>query len=337
VGDMVRNPAMKVFALIAGTTYDLTNLDGYTLLEYSGLGIANVRRLSQRGPFQHGDSDLGFRQDPRLIGLTWGVWGRGDRRLADLESLRVQLYGIFRPRDDDDVQLRFYMPGGRVRAADVNLLGAFEAGTAAYEGYAAQRIAGAFRAADQRLYDPTQQTLTFSLLSTMTGWDIEEIGQTTADGWDIEEIGQTTADGWNIGESVFNQTQTILYAGGSLTADIEYPIIRINGPISSAVVNNQTTGEKIDLSDGGGLELLLGEYVDIDLTAKTLLDNNDVSVDQYLTGDSDLATFHLSYNTEKLADGSRSDGNNVIQVTGAGSTLSTSVTITWYARYIGVD
>lgn len=331
--------AVQVFARSGGTLYDLNHLDGLVLLNYSGLGMANVRRLTQRGPFQQGDTDLGFRVDPRTVGLTWGIWGRGERPLYDLEEARVKLYGIFRPRDDDPIQLLFITPAGQKRQMDVNLVGAVDGGSGSYEGYGEQRIGAAFKASDPRLYNPVQKSLTFDLLDTADGWNIEEVGETTADGWGIEETGQTTADGWQIGVSLLNRTQTLAYATGSLAADVEYPVIRVNGPINAPVIDNLTTGEKLDFSGEGGLVLGMGEYVEIDLSysTKSIVNQAGESVEQYLTEDSDLATWHLAYNTEKLADGSRSDGNNTIRVIGTGATLATNVQILWYERFIGID
>lgn len=316
---MMRQCDVQVFASIAGNTYSLNNFSGYTLLEYSGLGIANTRRLSQRGPYQHGDTDLGYRQDPRSIMISWGVWGDGDHAAFALEALRTQLFSIFRPREGDPVRLLFIMPDGRKRQADVNLQGAFDGGSQSYEGYAAQRLAAAFKASDPRLYHPQQQSTSFNLLSSISGLPIPFTVPIP------------------IGESTLNTTQNIVYADGDVLAAVEYPTITIYGPITSPVIENLTTDETVSFTAGGGLTIGSGEFIVVNLNNKTALDQDGNAVDSYLSDDSDLAAFHLSYASEKLYDGSyNTDGSNAIRVQGDGVNLITRVDMTWYDRYEGV-
>lgn len=316
---MTKRCAVQVFARVAGETYALNNIEGFTLLDYFGLGLVNVSRLSQRGPYQHGDTDLGYRQDARVIGLTWGIWGSGERPLYDLGELRTRLYSIFRPRDDDPVQLLFVMPDGRKRQADVNLQGAFDGGSQSYEGYAAQRLAAVFKASDPRLYHPKQQSTSFNLLSSISGLPIPFTVPIP------------------IGESALNTTQNIVYADGDILAAVEYPTITVHGPITSPIIENLTTDEIIAFTAGDGLTIGSGEFIVVNLNNKTALDQDGNAVDGYLSDDSDLAAFHLSYASEKLYDGSyNTDGTNAIRVQGDGVNLITRVDIKWFNRFEGV-
>lgn len=335
----IREQEIIMRAISGGITYDLTSLNsGFVLIDYDGFGISEINRLAQSGPFQAGDTDLGFSQEPRYLMLTWELV-KGTN--TDLWNHRAEVMGIFRARVADPVQIIVDLPNGEQRATDVNLDGQFDMPRADRADGVTQRAAVSLKASDPRLYDPQQKFVTFQLLSTLVGWEIEETGQTTSDGWNIEETGQATADGWNIGVSVLNVTQTVSYAGNAIYADIEYPLIRIFGPIDSPVLTNKTTGEVIDLSANGGLSLGLGEFVEIDLRyegGKTIKNQAGVDVSQYLSSDSDLATWHLSYNTEliDIINGTRSDGDNVINVSGTGVTLATRVDIFYYDRYIGM-
>ena len=314
-----------------------TILNGYFLREIDGLGY-EVRRLSQRGPFQKGDTDLGFAHDARLLTLVWDLQQGSP---ADLWTLRAELMGVFRPRTGDPAQLIFTFPNGDRRACDMNLDGTFNYSPSDRRDARTQSIAAVLKSDnDPRLYDPIRKQVEFNLLDFISGWEIEETGETTADGWNIEETGQTTGDGWNIGVSTINKIGTISYGNGYVYADVEYPVIRIFGPITSPKVENLTTGEVLDFSANGGLSLSLGQWVEIDLryrSGKTAVDQDGNSVDQYLTTDSDLATWHLSYNTELLdaALGTRSTGDNQIRVTGGGANLSTRVQVLYYDRYLG--
>lgn len=309
---------LRIVATVASERLLLTG-NGITVLDYSGLGMANVRRLSEVGPFQLGETDLDYRQDSRIVMLKLGLTGRGRDPLLDLENLRQRLMTVFRPRVNDPVTLTL-TTNGRYLQLDGNLEGLMDVPMREWVGYADQVMALTVKAGDPRLYDPRQRSLSFNLIDALAGWNVP---------WPIP---------WLIGESNLNVTQTVYYANGSKSAAEEYPIIRIGGPIYGPVVENLTTGEQLAFTAEGGLLLEPGEYVDINLGYgyKTAVNQDGDSVEQYLNEENDLATWHLAYNTELLSDGTRCDGNNTIRVTGIGATLLTEVTLTYYDRYLGL-
>jgi hypothetical protein len=236
------------------------------------------------------------------------------------------------------VQLVFHLPTGQLRAADVYLEGNLDYQTNNRRDGRTQGVQFVVKASDPRLYDPGQKIESAFLKQSSIGWEIEETGQTTLDGWMIEETGATTLLGWNIGESQFNQSITINYGSNSPLSDIEYPIITLIGPLTNPIITNLETGEVLNFTNNGGLQLAAGDTVIIDTRYgfKTVTDAAGNRLDFYLTDDSDLATFHLAYNSELLPDGTRSDGTNVIQITGGGATLATLVRVTYYDRYVGI-
>lgn len=307
-------------ANVAGESYDLNDGQEIRLLDYD-MGLAAVRRLSQRAPAQLGDTDLGYRVDPRYIDLFWAIHGVD---VDDYRDIRERVLTIFQPRDDDAVQLIFDF-GDRIRALDVNLDGELNWQDRIER---TERVSGVFKASDPRLYDPELRTVLFNLAASgaeVNGWAIP---------WPIP---------WPIGTDVLNMTATILYAGGSRLAAVEFPIIRIFGPITNPVITNQTTGEVLDLSDNGGLELVdPTEWVEIDLAspprrdAKTIRDQDGAGAEQYLTTGSDFATWHLAPAGERLPEGNYATGQNVINVSGTGVTSQTLVTLRYYDRYQGV-
>ena len=300
-----------------GVTYNLANNPRYQVEAVDGLGF-DVPRLSQSGPGQLGDTDLGFAQRPRsiIIRMAANACDVAD----DLFDLRETVATIFRPRARDAAVCEFTMPNGNVRNADCFTEGLFGFRQSDRIG-PAQRITISLKASDPRLYDPTPRSLEFNLLASSTG------------GLPIPFTIPIP-----IGRSTLAGSQTIAYAGLSRLASIEFPIITISGPITSPVILNATTGEKIDLT---GLEVATGDQVIIDLSgkprrdSKTIRDQDGNSVAQFLSNDSDLATFHLSYAGELLDNGSYSDGNNVITVSGSDANSLTSVLINWFDRYEG--
>lgn len=309
---------LRIVATVAGERLLLTG-SGITLLDYSGLGMANVRRLSEVGPFQLGETDLDYRQDSRIVMLKLGLTGRGRDPLLDLENLRQRLMTVFRPRVNDPVTLTL-TTNGRLLQLDGNLEGLMDVPMREWVGYADQMMTLTVKAGDPRLYDPRLRTISFNIVTALAGWNIP---------WPIP---------WSIGESILDVTQTIYYANGDKSAAEEYPIIRIAGPIYAPVVENLTTGEQLAFTAEGGLLLEPGDYVDINLGYgyKTAVNQLGASVEQYLSDGNDLATWHLAYNTELLNNGTRCDGTNAIRVTGIGATLNTEVVLTYYDRYLGL-
>lgn len=305
-------------ALAAGQVYDLNDGTEIALLTYD-LGLSPVRRLAQRSPLQDGDTDLGYRIDPRFTDLGWVLRGAS---LTDYRDIRARFQEVWVPRDTPTV-LTFTFED-RVRALGVHLDGELNWGERAGT---LEKVSGVFKASDPRLYDPSIHTAQFSLAGTGggAGWPIP---------WPIP---------WPIGDDTLNLALDLLYADGSRLGAPEYPRITIFGPITDPVITNETTGEVIDLSGGTGLTLAdATEWVEIDLAgpdrrdAKTIRDQDGNSLDQFLAATSDLATWHLAPAGERLPDESWSTGTNVVRVTGSGVTSQTLVTLNYYDRYWAV-
>lgn len=309
----------QLTAATAGQVYDLNDGAKIALMAYD-LGLANIRRLAQRPPLQQGDTDLGFRIDPRYVDLFWAIQGTS---LIDYRAIRDRFLEVWVPRDEA-VVLTFTFED-QVRALDVYLDGELNW----HDRIAAvEKVSGVFKASDPRLYDPEVRTFLFNLASEGS----------SGDGWTIP-----WAIPWAIGTDVLNGATTLLYAGGSRLAAPEYPVIRISGPIDNPAIINETTGETIDLSANGGLSIpSSAEWVDIDLSgydrrdSKTIRDQAGTSVDQYLSTDSDLATWHLAPAGERLYNGSYATGSNIIRVTGDNVNSLTVVSLTYYDRYHGL-
>jgi phage-related protein len=62
-----------------------------------------------------------------------------------------------------------------------------------------------------------------------------------------------------------NDDETIINAGNERTC----PVLRINGPITTAEIVNLTTNQTVNLTH----TLLEGEYIDIDCLNQTIVDN----------------------------------------------------------------
>lgn len=328
---------MGLTAVSGGKTWVLNRRD-INLRAHAGLGMLGITRIYQKAPGQAGATDLGSDQAVRPISLVWQLIGHD---LASLYLLREELLIALQSRDADPVQLIFNIPGIGNRAADVNLTGDLDFDAADKDSFT-WSVAATFEAGDPRLYDPALVTVTLTPTAGVAGWTVDDGsgsggGANSAYGWTVG--GSGSGRGWLTGGSTISGETTIGYAGGSRAAAAEFPQLTISGPISSPVIENVTTGERIDLS---GLSVASSDSIVVNLAngpfgsgSPTIRDSGGQSVEEYLTSDSDLGTWHLAPAGELLYDGTRCDGDNLIRFQGGGGAATTQLDVAYYNRYIG--
>ncbi len=293
---------MKFEAIVAGVTYDLSDITTFIFIEESELGMAPVRRLTESGPLQHGASDVGFRLSPRKFRLK--LAGNADDGTT-LDTRRAALLNIFKPRNDP-LQIRKTLNDGGLRQIDCFWNGGLTFRSSERQGMSPVEVIELL-APDPTFYDPTAVAVNFGL----TGGS--------------GEFAIPLEIPWNIGSSVINQVKDITYAGTWLT----YPIITIYGPIEDAVITNETMDLKLDFT---GVTIAAGTWYVIDTRYghKTVTKNDGTNKIADLTDDSDLATFHLA------ADPDAAGGVNSVRIEGSGVTEATQVYMSYYTRYVGV-
>jgi hypothetical protein len=302
-------------ATIAGQSY---NLNGPNMrLQPYDLGMPAQRRLWQRSPSQNGRTELGGLWEPRFLDLSWKLIGL---TLENFWDLRQEIQEVFVFRGAEPVVLTFQLAGGLTRSLDVFLDGELSWG----RKHTNTTVSGVFVAPDWRLYEPTPYTVTYD----------------TGGGGGLPIPFTIPVP---IGASSLRAaTGTIPYANGSRLAAPEFPVIVLTGPMRNPVIQNTTTGERIALTDNGGLMLGAGEFVTVDLSglprrdSKTIRNQNGEDISQYLTTDSDFNTFHLAPAGERLFNGTIATGDNTIIVTADGLTALSSVSLRYYNRYAGV-
>lgn len=285
-------------AIKGGTTYNLSDGSLGYRAEEAGLGLAPLRRYSQRGPRQHGTTPTGYRLEPRIIQLGFVFstlsWSAHYTR-------RDALMEIFKP-DDEPIALRWTLPNGNVRQIDALYNGGLDFATAGLGGLL-QRIAVELLADDPVFYDPVEQ----EVMVTNNLW--------------TGGMAVPMAVPMSVGVSSFSGSDAIAYGGSRLT----YPSLRIYGPIVSPVITHDELDLSIPLTRGGAI-IGLGEAWDIDLGGglKTITDNAGVSRMGWLADESDLAVFRIEGAT------------NTIGMTGSGATGATKLRVRYLDRFIGL-
>ena len=79
---------------------DAPFIDGFLTIYLSGTigwGLAPSHRITQRGPFQEGDSDIDFRLDPRVLSLPFVAPAS---TIDNHFSIRNTLLKVFKPGND---------------------------------------------------------------------------------------------------------------------------------------------------------------------------------------------------------------------------------------------
>lgn len=270
----------------------------------TNLGLPPIRRLRQRGPFQQGVSDRGFRLDERTLLLELFFQATS---LADADTRRDTLAEIFKPTSVP-LKLRVTRDDGQVRQIDCYAEGVIDFPDTPLNDRVgvSQRVVASVYCPEPVWYNPTLRTLSF--------------GSLVGDGLEVP-----ASIPWiSVSAGSLNRTEAFDYIGNWS----EFPTITLVGPGTSFVVTNLSTDEKLDFT---GATLAGGETYTIDLRYEyqTVTSSVHGDVQANLTADSDLATWHLAANPEVA------DGVNTIQVAVAsGFTTATQVFVQYYERYI---
>ncbi len=292
-------------AVVNGETFELSDRNPFDVISVTGVGIAPTRRLTQRGPLQHGETDIGFRLDPRNINLVLAIKAV-DRAAAD--TARLTLAHIFGPRQSEPVKLRHTRDDGQVRQIDCRALGIVDTPITEDERIAEfQRVGVQLVASDPNWYDPVTVNAPFI---TVTGsyWEVPMVVPL-----DVAPI------------AAIDMSDNVEYLG---TFD-EYPLITLLGPLTDAVITNETTGDILDFT---GTTIAGGDYYTVDLRYgyKTVTEDNGTNRIAKLTAASDLATWRLASVLET------GNGVNRIHVEATSTTAASKVSIVYTNRYVSL-
>lgn len=291
-------PNGETFELLRGvTTLDISDLMNYHVIEFDGFGAPPLRRLTQRGPMQHGDSDVGFRLDPRTMRVS--VLARASTP-AGMHTDREALMGMLRP-GNDAVKLRWTFQG-KQRQIDCHLSGGLTLPSGAMVANNFRDVIE-LRASDPTWYDPNGGSVQFVQTGGGSPWAVPVVFPT------------------NFGASNLAGSASINLS--DVNAWDTFPLIYATGPVTNLVIVNTATGDKLDFtgsSIGGGVTYT----IDLRYGYKTVIDSSAVNRIGQLTSDSNIATWRLI------------PGYNTITVTGSSISAATNIYIQYNTRYLGV-
>ncbi len=291
-------------------TFD-NSIDRFLLSTATGTGMPDIEYITQRGPYQHGETVLDYRLRPRTIQLNHR------RNACDRYSyweVRADMLNLMRPNYHLGDQfgpgrLRKILPDGSIR--DIYVLFddglPFSSSSSVWDEFSVEEQIR-WIAHDPIFFNPDGSSQEWTL--------------TDLDHWILP---WTFPGEFLFGSGVLSETIDITYTGTWLT----YPTVVFVGPMITPRIENLTTDEKIELN----YIIPSGRYVTVDLGYgnKTVTDDLGTNLFGVITSDSDLAEFHLAPHPEAT------NGVNQIRVVASGLTVGvSSVYLYWNEKYIGM-
>jgi uncharacterized membrane protein YgcG len=294
------------------------------LMTEQGFGMPPIQYVTSVGPFQHGETLRDWFLTPRIIELMISNNSTNRNEYTRQRALLLDAIRPNRQSNDNNREpgvLRKRLSDGSIR--DLKVVVESGPGFGArdlsrWDEYRFQEIIR-FIAHDPILFNPTQQCRSF--LANGSG------GGSPGSGGGTQLVFPMTfpvtfgiGTGSSGGGSGSGSGSTLQYNGTWQ----EYPQIVIHGPVTSPVIENLTTGERLALET----DILTDETVTFDLTyaTKTVTHSDGTNMLGYLSDDSDLATFHLTPNN---------NGENEIAISGTGTSAETFTEFFYYERFIG--
>lgn len=286
------------------------------LMSEEGYGMPEIDYITQKGPFQHGETVIDYRLKPRIIQLQlrqdscdrWTYW---EERALLIDMLRPNrnLYGQRNPGT-----LRKELPDG----SQFDLKVVLEQGPV-FQGRDIKRWDEwgytetiRFIAHDPVFYNPVLQTVTY-VLATQNHLIFPFVF--------IPNPGTDLV----FATDVLYGTTSIPYPGTWMS----FPTIQLTGPLNGPDIQNLSTGERIKMN----YNIAPGEQVTItlDYGNKQVYNSVGTNLIGTISTDSDFATFHIAPDPEVP------NGTNVVSVLGGGAIVGTTVIcFNYYERYIGI-
>lgn len=293
-----------------GKTYRFNNRIDKFVWGLGGQAIPPIDYITQRGPFQDGETVLDFRLEPRVIQL---VHRRNSCSREEYWENRADLLDYLRPNrwtssTCPTFVLRKILPTGEKRDIQVvyqDGIGFRGSELGMWDEFNIQEPIR-FIAHDPLFYNPNENidTLVLGTIDDELDFPIEF-------------------------PILFGRTESVPIFALTYTGTYKtYPQIIFTGPMENPVIKNITTNERIELET----TIAANRTVIIDTTFgnKTIVDDFGNNLIGALTTDSDFATFHIAPDPEAT------DGENEFGFTAKGKTSDTEVIIRYFTKYIGI-
>lgn len=282
------------------------------LMTIEGEGMPSINYITQKSPFQHGETLIDYRLQPRVIQMVLDHKGKSR---DDYWANRTSLLNAVRPNRGSvgfvgQGTLRKIFSNGNIRDLDCVIqqgpvFSARDIGVWNEYGF---RETLRFIAYDPTFYDPTPLIYSMSPIRDEAA---------------LTNLIFPFSFPFQLGSSIASDSNSIVYDGTWLA----YPKIVLVGPMREYEVHNLSTGEALFLRH----TLIFGETVTIDLAfgRKTVISSLGIDLNGSIDGD--LMTFHIA------PAGEVTGGINQIDIIVRGTNDDESaMSFEIYKRFIGI-
>lgn len=261
-------------------------------------GLAPLHRITQRGPFQDGDSDIDYRLDPRVLSLPIVVPASTIEEHLDRRNRLLQ---VFKP-GNDTLTLGLEWSNGQ-RSIDLQCVGGLSMDTDSKDFTI--RTVVQLRAADPTWYDLNGN---IDLISSQIFGTPTPYPKPYPVPYGADSINKITSIVYNGSWIAYPSIVCVGPATNLTIVDAMGNIIQFTAPIASSDVY----------------------YIDLAYGQKTVYDINGVNKFADLSSSTNLVNWGL------YPDPTVGLGVNDISVSATGTDSFTEISLVYYTRYIGV-
>jgi len=307
---------------IGGETYTLNgydNLAAYTfnLLEFTDVGLPSIERITQRGAFQHGDTNIDYRLSPRIFsirGLVEAANSFEHMKVRDTISKMFKVNNTAGTITITSTRITENPPPGggytvvtTQRAIDCVVNGGLNFTSETSTGYDVYYDVQ-LRADNPVWYDPNPNTLVITNSVAGNPTDIPAVIPRT------------------YGSQTINNTTYITYDATFLTYP-DFTIFGGDGGITDLAIYNITQGTVVRITS---IPANTTYYVNLRYGNKTVTDQNGSNVTYVIDPASNFTTFAIVPGTNLTST------QNIITVESDSSSANAYVIMTYYNQYTAV-
>lgn len=279
------------------------------LTTITGISMPPMAMRTVRSPFQHGETYLGFSLRPRPVQIALHM--RGCSRY-EMWTMRRELIDLINPLLGTLRIRAEFRDGSIFELHDVVYDAGFEVGTDGQSEPTTQALGARFIAHDPVWFRYPEQA-TGPALTVVQDLVFGDVSPPSTMIFPI-----------TFGAVHISQTLNITIDGNWMA----FPTIELVGPLYHPLIENDTTGEKLELD----YVITDGEVVTITTRFgdKTVTNADGDNLIGYLTTDSDLATFHLDPHPVTT------NGVNAVSFWAGNASVDSAIIVRWYNRYLGL-
>lgn len=292
-----------IYIIRGSKALEISDMVKYHVVEFDGLGMAPLHRISQRGPMQDGVTDVGYRLDPRTILISIMAYASTP---AVFHDRRQELVDILKPGKTITLRWTFNTSSGtRTRSIDCHMVGGLSLPSSGMIQQSFNDVIQLY-APDPTFYDPEVITISPASLYSASSFTVPTVVPTSF--------------------GAVNILETVMFSHTDPGAWDIYPVATIKGPYTSCQIANMATSE---WPNGNGViyssnAIAVGKTITIDFRygVKSFTDETGASVLANWTGD--RSTFKIGA------------GENPIRFFMTGIDANTRIQLQFNKRYIGL-